>query len=277
MIPTPEQLDIQALARDFADGEIRPRSAAWDEARRLDDEVFAKLGELGFLGMLVSEDQGGLGFDVPTYLLVVEELARGDAAVGLSVAIHSVVCSTVLRHGSTTPPARVDHPEGPLAEPPRVGRGTRGLRVVRAVGGQRRGGGGDRSRGDRRRLVPYRNQAMGHQRSQGGCGGAVRSHRGRSPRCVPGGAGGSGLPCRGPGANPWTSCVGDRHSASGGPGGRAGGCPRRSRGRVRLRHGGPGPGSMPSSVVSSGVLWRSSEPPRPRWRRCIGALQRPAP
>jgi alkylation response protein AidB-like acyl-CoA dehydrogenase len=106
MISTPEQLEIQALAREFADGEIRPKSAAWDEARRLDDQVFAKLGELGFLGMLVSEDQGGLGFDLPTYLLVVEELARGDAAVGLSVAIHSVVCSMVLRHGSSSQKAR---------------------------------------------------------------------------------------------------------------------------------------------------------------------------
>jgi alkylation response protein AidB-like acyl-CoA dehydrogenase len=106
MRPTPEQLEIQALAREFAEGEIRPRSAAWDEARHLDQEVFSKLGELGFLGMLVPEDQGGLGFDVPTYLLVVEELARGDAAVALSVAIHSVVCSTILRHGSTGQQAR---------------------------------------------------------------------------------------------------------------------------------------------------------------------------
>jgi alkylation response protein AidB-like acyl-CoA dehydrogenase len=106
MRPTPEQLEIQALAREFAEGEIRPRSAAWDEARHLDQEVFSKLGELGFLGMLVPEDQGGLGFDVPTYLLVVEELARGDAAVALSVAIHSVLCSTILRHGSTGQQAR---------------------------------------------------------------------------------------------------------------------------------------------------------------------------
>ena len=99
--PTAEQLEIQALARDFADGELAPHAAAWDEARSLGDDVFGKLAELGFLGMLVPEEHGGLGFDVTTYLLVLEELSRGDAAVGLSVAIHcGPVTGLVLRHGT---------------------------------------------------------------------------------------------------------------------------------------------------------------------------------
>ncbi|MGD8319916.1 MAG: acyl-CoA dehydrogenase family protein [Gemmatimonadota bacterium] len=96
-----EQLEIQALARDFADGELRPHAAAWDEARALDESIFAKLAELGFLGMRVPESLGGLGFDASTYLLVLEELARGDASVALSVAIHSgPVCGMILRHGT---------------------------------------------------------------------------------------------------------------------------------------------------------------------------------
>ena len=89
MALTTEQLEIQALARDFAEGELRPHTARWDEARTLDDDVFAKLAELGFMGMLVPESYGGLDFDVATYLRVLEELARGDGAVALSVAIHS--------------------------------------------------------------------------------------------------------------------------------------------------------------------------------------------
>jgi alkylation response protein AidB-like acyl-CoA dehydrogenase len=98
---TAEQLEIQALARDFAEGELRPRAAEWDEARSIDDEAFAKLAELGFLGMLVPESHGGLGFDLTTYLLVLEELARGDAAVTLSVAIHcGPVTDLVLSNGS---------------------------------------------------------------------------------------------------------------------------------------------------------------------------------
>jgi alkylation response protein AidB-like acyl-CoA dehydrogenase len=98
---TAEQLEIQALARDFAEGELRPRAAAWDETRSIDDEIFAKLAELGFLGMLVPESHGGLGFDLSTYLLVLEELAWGDAAITLSVAIHcGPVTDLVLAHGS---------------------------------------------------------------------------------------------------------------------------------------------------------------------------------
>jgi len=96
MTPSAEQLEIQALARDFAEGELRPYTAGWDEARALDDEVFSKLSELGFMGMLVPESYGGLEFDLPTYLRVLEELARGDGAVALSVAIHSgPVCGLV--------------------------------------------------------------------------------------------------------------------------------------------------------------------------------------
>jgi len=98
---TDEQRELQELARAFAEGELRPGTAAWDDQRDLPDDVFAKLAESGFLGMLVPEAYGGLGFDLPTYLVVLEELARGDASVALSVAIHNgPVVEIVLRHGS---------------------------------------------------------------------------------------------------------------------------------------------------------------------------------
>lgn len=98
---TAEQLEIRDLARDFAEGELRPHAGAWDEARALDEAIFEKLAEVGFLGMLAPENRGGLGFDTTTYLLVLEELARGDASVALSVAIHSgPVTGLILGHGS---------------------------------------------------------------------------------------------------------------------------------------------------------------------------------
>ena len=98
---TQEQEDIRALAREFAEGELRPSSSVWDGAKQLDDEVFTKLSEVGFLGMLVPEEQGGLDFDVPTYLLVLEELAWGDASVALSVAIHNgPVACLIGRYGT---------------------------------------------------------------------------------------------------------------------------------------------------------------------------------
>ena len=98
---TQEQLEIRALARDFAEGELRGASSEWDRSRDLDDAVFEKLAELGFLGMLIPEQYGGLDFDLGTYLLVLEELAWGDASVALSVAIHSgPVTGLLRRYGS---------------------------------------------------------------------------------------------------------------------------------------------------------------------------------
>ena len=96
-----EQLEIRALARDFAEAEIRPHTARWDEERHLDDEIFGKLAELGFLGMRVPERYGGLELDLSTYLLAIEELAWGDASVALAVAIHNgPVTTLLLDHGS---------------------------------------------------------------------------------------------------------------------------------------------------------------------------------
>ena len=98
---TNEQRELRDVAREFALAELRPHTAAWDERRALDDDVFAKLAELGFLGMLVPEEHGGLGFDMATYLVVLEELAAGDPAVALAVAIHNgPVCTLVARHGT---------------------------------------------------------------------------------------------------------------------------------------------------------------------------------
>jgi alkylation response protein AidB-like acyl-CoA dehydrogenase len=86
---TAEQLEMRALAREFAQGEIRPHAAGWDARRSMDPGVFSKLGEMGFMGMRVPESYGGLGLDLATYLVVLEELAWGDAGLALAVAIHS--------------------------------------------------------------------------------------------------------------------------------------------------------------------------------------------
>lgn len=98
---TSERLEIQALAREFAASELRPHVAEWDQRRSIDEDVFGKLAELGFLGMLVPEEHGGLAFDFATYVAVLEELAWGDASVALSVAIHNGPVATLLvRHAS---------------------------------------------------------------------------------------------------------------------------------------------------------------------------------
>jgi alkylation response protein AidB-like acyl-CoA dehydrogenase len=93
MTRTQDQLEIQTLAHEFAEGELRGASAQWDAARDLYEVIFGKLAELGFLGVLIPEQYGGLDFDLGTYLLVLEELAWGDA----SVAIHNGPVAGLLR------------------------------------------------------------------------------------------------------------------------------------------------------------------------------------
>jgi alkylation response protein AidB-like acyl-CoA dehydrogenase len=86
---TPEQREIQALAREVADTEIAPNAAEWDRDHRFPSEIFAKLGELGLMGVCIPEELGGAGADFVSYVLVLEELSRADAGVGVTVAVHT--------------------------------------------------------------------------------------------------------------------------------------------------------------------------------------------
>src|ERR1700746_361685 len=85
----PEQREIQTLAREFAEAEIAPNAAAWDREHRFPRELFTKLGELGLMGVCVPEEHGGAGADFLSYVLVLEELSRADAGVGVTVAVHT--------------------------------------------------------------------------------------------------------------------------------------------------------------------------------------------
>jgi alkylation response protein AidB-like acyl-CoA dehydrogenase len=96
-----EQREIQALARDFAAAEIEPHAAEWDRAHGFPRSLLTKLGELGLLGVCVPEEQGGAGADFLSYILVLEELSRGDAGVGVTVAVHTSACTLpILTFGS---------------------------------------------------------------------------------------------------------------------------------------------------------------------------------
>jgi butyryl-CoA dehydrogenase len=86
---TDEQRGIQSLAREFAEAEIVPNAAGWDREHRFPAEVFTKLGRLGLMGTCVPEELGGAGADFLSYILVLEELSRADAGVGVTVAVHT--------------------------------------------------------------------------------------------------------------------------------------------------------------------------------------------
>jgi alkylation response protein AidB-like acyl-CoA dehydrogenase len=98
---TAEQREIQALAREFAQAEIEPNAAAWDRAHAFPRELLAKLGGLGLMGVCVPEQLGGAGADFLSYVLVLEELSRADAGVGVTVAVHtSAVSLPILAFGT---------------------------------------------------------------------------------------------------------------------------------------------------------------------------------
>ena len=102
LIPlTEEQREIQRVAREFAEQEIAPHSEAWDRDAHFDRGVIARLGELGFLGMLVPEEYDGLGLDTRTYLVALEEIATVDASVAVAMSVHnSLPTQMLLRWGS---------------------------------------------------------------------------------------------------------------------------------------------------------------------------------
>ena len=98
---TPEQRAIQALAREVAEAEIAPNAAAWDRNHTFPAEVIGKLGELGLLGVCVPGELGGAGADFLSYVLVLEELSRADAGVGVTVAVHtSAATLPIVVHGA---------------------------------------------------------------------------------------------------------------------------------------------------------------------------------
>jgi alkylation response protein AidB-like acyl-CoA dehydrogenase len=108
---TPEQREIQALARDFARAEIEPYAADWDREHRFPQEVYPKLSALGLMGVCVPEEYGGAGADFLSYVLVLEELSRADAGVGVTVAVHtSAVTLPILTFGSEEQRARFVSP-----------------------------------------------------------------------------------------------------------------------------------------------------------------------
>ena len=98
---TQDQREIQALTRDFAQAEIDPHASQWDRDHHFPRELFGKLAELGLMGVCVPEEYGGAGADFLSYVLVLEELSRADAGVGVTVAVHtSAATLPVLTYGS---------------------------------------------------------------------------------------------------------------------------------------------------------------------------------
>ena len=90
---TEEQLMIQQAARDFAQNELLPGVIERDETQKFPAELIRKMGDLGFLGMMVNEKYGGSGLDTLSYVLAMEELSKIDASASVMVSVNnSLVC-----------------------------------------------------------------------------------------------------------------------------------------------------------------------------------------
>ncbi|TDU79039.1 acyl-CoA dehydrogenase family protein [Streptomyces sp. KS 21] len=96
-----EQEAVRRLAREFTEREIAPYAAEWDRAESVDRAIVKKLGDLGFLGLTVPDEYGGSGGDHLAYVLVTEELGRGDSAVRGIVSVSlGLVAKTLAAWGS---------------------------------------------------------------------------------------------------------------------------------------------------------------------------------
>ena len=101
MILNEQQSMIRDTARQFARQRLKPNSAAWDRDRIFPREALAEMGLLGFLGMTVPAEWGGVGADVVSFAVALEEIAAGDAACATIMCGHnSVGCMPIARFGT---------------------------------------------------------------------------------------------------------------------------------------------------------------------------------
>ncbi|PLK43683.1 acyl-CoA dehydrogenase family protein [Emticicia sp. TH156] len=103
-IDTDQQLEmIRQSAKDFAENYIRPHVMEWDEAQIFPAELFHKMGEYGFMGVLVPENYGGSGLGYQEYISIIDEVAQVCGSIGLSLAAHNSLCTNhILTFGNET-------------------------------------------------------------------------------------------------------------------------------------------------------------------------------
>ena len=98
---TEEQKLLKQTICDFGETQIAPGAAARDEAARFPTELIPKMAELGLFGIMIPQEYGGAGLDTLSAAIIVEELARADAAIALIVASHNSLCAAhILNFGS---------------------------------------------------------------------------------------------------------------------------------------------------------------------------------
>jgi short-chain 2-methylacyl-CoA dehydrogenase len=100
--PTDEQRRWRDLARDLAQGAIRPRAAVLDREQMFPYDIIAEMARLGLMGLTLPEEYGGSGGDFVAYILALEEISRADTSVGITMEAHiSLGCAPLAAYGTT--------------------------------------------------------------------------------------------------------------------------------------------------------------------------------
>ncbi|KAB2908411.1 MAG: acyl-CoA dehydrogenase [Ignavibacteriales bacterium] len=98
---TPEQRSIQEMVRDYATSVIKPQVMKFDESQEFPHEIVKELAGMGCMGILVPEEYGGSGLGYTEYAIIIEELAKVDPSVALTVAAHNGLCTNhILMHAN---------------------------------------------------------------------------------------------------------------------------------------------------------------------------------
>ncbi len=175
---TEDQLRFKQAAREFLSKEVVPYRAEWDRRESVDPAIIGKLGELGFFGLTIPEEYGGLGGDYITYCIGMEELGRADSAVrGIVSVSMGLFGKSVLSHGSE---------EQKQEWLPGIASGTKlgCFALTEPDNGSDAGNLKTRARPVGRRLDHQRHEDLHHQRQLGRCLRGVRPHRRPGPRGV---------------------------------------------------------------------------------------------
>ncbi|MFQ5503287.1 MAG: acyl-CoA dehydrogenase [Planctomycetota bacterium] len=104
----PETALLRDAARDFAEKELVPNASRWDKERRFPEEAIKKAAELGFLGMTIPEEYGGIQLGNLALCVLLEEINRGCASTGVTISVHnSLFCSPLVKFGTEEQKQRI--------------------------------------------------------------------------------------------------------------------------------------------------------------------------
>ena len=171
-----EQQLIRETAREFCDAEIAPHAAEWDRAETIDRGIVGKLAELGFLAAALPEEHGGMGLDMVSYALVVEEIGRADSNVrGIVSVSNGLYGKTRRAAGAPTSRRRASSPA--LASGEELGC----YALTEPGAGSDPGGLETRAERDGDDWVLQRPEDLHHARLVGGARARLRAHRRAGP------------------------------------------------------------------------------------------------